>query len=355
MSWQGIEGHDAIAERFRRAFVRGRIGGTYLFVGPPGIGKRTFAQKLAQVLLCENPSKEAFAPCNACSACVQVISGTHPDLLLLSKPPEKSFIPLEMLIGDRSERGTERAGLVGHLALTPFSGRYRVAIIDDADYLNVEGANALLKTLEEPPATAVLILISNSPAKQLPTIRSRSQMIRFRPLPEEIAVRLLIEQGMVDDPVWARELIRLADGSLARAAELASHDLWDLAAKWRKALSTRRFDVTAWSEEVRNYLESAGKEAAMRRRALQQLIGLTLEFFRQALRAVASHSVQTAGTSVGEEVMALLQSAPPLTEDVLFECLESCLAAYQDVERNINQTLLIDDWLLHLWHLLNAA
>jgi len=355
MSWQGIEGHDAIAERFRRAFVRGRIGGTYLFVGPPGIGKRTFAQKLAQVLLCENPSKEAFAPCNACSACVQVISGTHADLLLLSKPPEKSFIPLEMLIGDRSERGTERAGLVGHLALTPFSGRYRVAIIDDADYLNVEGANALLKTLEEPPATAVLVLISNSPAKQLPTIRSRSQMIRFRPLPEEIAVRLLIEQGMVDDPVWARELIRLADGSLARAAELASHDLWDLAAKWRKALSTRRFDVTAWSEEVRNYLESAGKEAAMRRRALQQLIGLTLEFFRQALRAVASHSVQTAGTSVGEEVMALLQSAPPLTEDVLFECLESCLAAYQDVERNINQTLLIDDWLLHLWHVLNAA
>ncbi|MBC7337307.1 MAG: AAA family ATPase, partial [Clostridia bacterium] len=113
MSWQGIEGHDAIAERFRRAFVRGRIGGTYLFVGPPGIGKRTFAQKLAQVLLCENPSKEAFAPCNACSACVQVISGTHPDLLLISKPPEKSFIPLEMLIGDRSERGTERAGLVG--------------------------------------------------------------------------------------------------------------------------------------------------------------------------------------------------------------------------------------------------
>ncbi|ASV76528.1 DNA polymerase III delta prime subunit [Thermogutta terrifontis] len=355
MSWQGIEGHDAIAERFRRAFVRGRIGGTYLFVGPPGIGKRTFAHKLAQVLLCEKPSKEAFAPCNACSACVQVISGTHPDLLLISKPPDRSFIPLEMLIGDRSERGTERAGLVGHLALTPFSGRYRVAIIDDADYLNLEGANALLKTLEEPPATAVLILISNSPAKQLPTIRSRSQMIRFRPLPEEIAARLLIEQGIVDNPDWARELIRLADGSLARAAELASQELWELAAKWRKALSTRRFDVTAWSDEVRGYLESAGKEAAVRRRALQQLIGLTLEFFRQALRAVVSHSVKTAATSVGEEVIALLQSTPPLTEDVLHECLESCLAAYQDVERNINQALLIDDWLLQLWQLLNAA
>lgn len=359
MSWQGIEGHDRIADRFRRAVSRGRIGGTYLFVGPPGIGKKAFALKLAQTLLCERHRPDEFIACNTCSACLQVLSGTHPDLLVISKPADRAFIPLELLVGDREQRATERGGLIGHLALTPYYGRYRVAIIDDADYFNLEGANALLKTLEEPPPSAILILIGTSPAKQLPTIRSRSQMVRFRPLPEETAASLLVQLGVVNDFHWARQLVRLAGGSLAQAQELASPELWEIFGQWKGALSQRAFDVLVWSERIREFLESLGKEAAVRRRALQQFIGLTVEFFRQACWQVAKvqnpSECGVESAALDSEVRTLVGGTSPLGEEALQECLEECLAAYELVERNVNQVILIDDWLLRLWHTLNRV
>ena len=85
MSWQGIEGHDAVVEQFRRALERGRLASTFLFVGPPGIGKRTFALKLAQTLLCQRRDQVAMNPCGDCANCVQVLAGTHPDLLEVRK------------------------------------------------------------------------------------------------------------------------------------------------------------------------------------------------------------------------------------------------------------------------------
>ena len=84
MSWQGILGHDEVAEHFRRALARGRLASSFLFVGPPGIGKRWFALKLAQALLCQRSPEEALDPCGTCPACVQVAAGTHPDLEIIA-------------------------------------------------------------------------------------------------------------------------------------------------------------------------------------------------------------------------------------------------------------------------------
>ena len=118
--------------------------------GLPGIGKRTFALKLAQGLLCERVPEERLDPCGECPSCHQVRGADRiPTWRLIGKPADKAFIPLELLIGDAEHR--MRAGLCYNIALKPYSGRRKVAIIDDADYLNKEGANCLLKTLEEPP------------------------------------------------------------------------------------------------------------------------------------------------------------------------------------------------------------
>ena len=179
------------------------MASSFLFAGPDGIGKRTFAVKLAQALLCENSPEEALDPCEHCPACIQVDAGTHPDFQLISKPEDKSFIPLELLIGDKEHR--RREGLCRHIALKPYMGR-KIAVIDDADYLNAEGANALLKTLEEPPPRSVLILIGASPAKQLPTIRSRCQLVRFQPLDADAVAQLLSAQGIAENPAEARRL-----------------------------------------------------------------------------------------------------------------------------------------------------
>ena len=115
--WHGIIGHDTVVEQFRRALERGRLASSFLFAGPAGIGKRSFAIKLAQALLCEKHPEEALDPCEHCPSCIQVIAGTHPDFQLVSKPSDKSFIPLELLIGDKEHR--RREGLCHHVALKP--------------------------------------------------------------------------------------------------------------------------------------------------------------------------------------------------------------------------------------------
>src|SRR4051812_19527580 len=86
MTWHGIREHDSVVEQFRRALARGRLASTFLFVGPEGVGKRAFALKLAQAMLCERVPEEWLDPCEVCPACVQVMAGTHPDLELVAKP-----------------------------------------------------------------------------------------------------------------------------------------------------------------------------------------------------------------------------------------------------------------------------
>ena len=121
MSWHEIHGHDDVVEQFRRALARGRLASSFLFAGPAGVGKRTFALKLAQAMLCQTRPEEALDPCGACPSCVQVAAGTHPDLDVVGKPADKSFIPLELLIGDREHR--RREGLCHNIAMKPSSGR----------------------------------------------------------------------------------------------------------------------------------------------------------------------------------------------------------------------------------------
>src|SRR5687768_4408868 len=107
MTWQEIRGHDAVVGKFRRALAKGRLASTFLFVGMPGIGKRTFALKLAQGLLCERVAEEKLQPCGECPSCHQVMSLNHPDVALVQKPADKAFIPLELLIGDTEHRMRE--------------------------------------------------------------------------------------------------------------------------------------------------------------------------------------------------------------------------------------------------------
>ncbi len=244
MSWHGIEGHDAVVELFRRALERQRLASSFLFAGPSGIGKRTFALKLAQAMLCQSGPEAALDPCETCPSCTMVLAGTHPDLDLVGKPADKAFLPLELLIGQREHRRQE--GLCHNISLKPFMGGRKIAVIDDADFLNAEGANCLLKTLEEPPPQSVLILIGTSPAKQLPTIRSRCQLVRFQPLSAEVVAEVLLSKGLVADAAEARRLAQHAEGSVQRALELADPALWAFRARSTSAWRPRCWRACAW-------------------------------------------------------------------------------------------------------------
>jgi DNA polymerase III subunit delta' len=340
MSWHGIEGHDEVVERFRRALDRGRLASTFLFVGPGGIGKRKFALKLAQALLCQTRPAELLDPCEHCPACAQVLAGTHPDLDVVSKPPDKSFIPVAALIGDKEHRMHE--GLCHKIGLKPFAGGRKVAIIDDADDLNQEGANALLKTLEEPPPRSVLILIGTSADRQLPTIRSRSQMIRFRPLDNETVARLLLENTIASDPQEAARLAAHSGGSVARASELADPALWNFRGELLAALASFPADSVAAAKNVIEFVDSAGKDAGPRRARGRLLAGFAIDFFRLLLRRLNGMT-----GSDDAELAALVERAQNngWTEDAAAAALDRCLETLGQIDRNANQTTMIECWI----------
>jgi DNA polymerase-3 subunit delta' len=322
MSWSEIREHQPIVDAFRRAAARGRLASTFLFVGPPGVGKRTFALKLAQALLCERNPETQLEPCGDCWSCLHLAAGTHPDLELVNKPADKAFIPVATFIGDDEHRNRE--GLRQRIALKPMRGRRKVAIIDDADYLNQEGANCLLKTLEEPPPRSVIILIGTSVLRQLPTIRSRSQIVRFAPLSNDSVERLLLEKQLVENRADAAELARLSDGSIERALALADPEVREFRASLLESLGAQPLDSVTLAKTVGTFVDAAGKEAPPRRERLKQVMGWSADFYRSAMWR----------GDIDTEIAA--------------DSLEWCVEAAQFVDANANQTTLIDAWLSRL-------
>ncbi|HEY5313154.1 MAG TPA: DNA polymerase III subunit delta' [Pirellulales bacterium] len=341
MSWQGIVGHDEVLEQFRRALARNRLASTFLFAGPAGIGKRTFALRLAQSLLCQRRPPEALDPCGECPACRQVLAGTHPDLLRVAKPEEKSFLPVELFIGPPERRMQE--GLCHAIRLKPMMGGRRIAIIDDADLLNEEGANCLLKTLEEPPPKSVMILIGTSPDRQLPTIRSRAQIVRFRPLEADLVAQLLIASGATDDAAAASRVAQHSGGSVTKAAELLDPQLWDFRADLLSRLAEMPLDVPRLSAMLLPFIEAAGKEASARRRRTRQVLDFVLEFYR----AVVDRLLGIQATGDAQLDQAAARAAPVFEQrtPAAAACVERTLEALGHVSRNANQTTLVEAWL----------
>lgn len=160
-----------------------QLGHAPLIQGPVGVGKRWLADVLAATLLCTEPEASDGRACGRCHACQLHQNGTHPDLFVI-EPPE----PGRQILVDQVR------ALVDQLVLTPAIGRYRLGLITPAENMNESAANALLKTLEEPPNNVWLILVSNSPQRLLPTIRSRCQTVPIGPPSQSLGMAWLLEQ-----------------------------------------------------------------------------------------------------------------------------------------------------------------
>lgn len=339
--WHGVHGHDAAVEHFRQSLRSGRLASTYLFVGPAGIGKRTFALKLAQALLCQNHPDLELEMCGHCQSCKLVQAGTHPDLLQVGRPPDKSFIPVEAFIGSPEKR--MREGLCHDIGMKPFLGGRKVALIDDADDLNLEGANSLLKTLEEPPPRSLLILIGTSAAKQLPTIRSRCQIIRFQPLDDEILAELLVSTGNVESREAAQRLVPLSEGSLQRAIELADPQLAEFRQRLLNHLTQRAPDSVRLATAISTFVDEAGREASRRRARLRQLIGFVADYYRELMRRACGAAATTDPIlrQAAEKGLAASSGDP----EAYAAAIDRCLQALEHVGRNLNQTTIIECWL----------
>ncbi len=321
---QGVHGHDQAVERFRRSIRAGRLASTYLLVGPSGIGKRTFAFSVARALLCTRSDDSQLESCGECDSCRLFAAENHPDFDLVQLPEGKRSLPVELFIGDREHRN--RAGLCHSLSLKPQLAGRRVAVIDDADRLTIESSNALLKTLEEPPEGALLMLIATSRARLLTTILSRSQVVRFDPLPAEEVAALLQQHEAVSSQEEATELANLSGGSVETAMMMADGEVAAARASFLRSLD---FDSPPSSPrlatELSGYLDEAGKETAKKRNRLRVLLAAAADHFSTMLR-------------ISSEEM------DPTRQEVALECLNATISAEDYLDRNANLNTLIDWW-----------
>lgn len=331
MAWPAVIGHERVFERFRRSLAQGRLASTFLFVGPQGIGKRKAALEIAKALLCECSSPDQLEACESCPGCCQVSAQTHPDLTVIQKPVDRNFIPVETFIGDREHR--MREGLCHDIAMKPYRGGRKVAIIDDADYLNQEGANCLLKTLEEPPPGSIIILICTSEQRQLPTIRSRCQIVRFRALSDADLLDVLLREELFADRADAERAVAEAQGSVTRAMELGDAELSGFRQLLQEQLGQRDFNAVGLAKDVQRFVDAAGSDAAPRRARLRQVVGCAATTYRQTMMRMADDPEST-------EAVAYAPSS-----EAAADCVWRCQQALLEIDSNANLATLIPCWL----------
>ena len=196
MAFRDILGQEHALLLLQKTLISTRIGQAYLFYGPSGVGKRLTALQFAKALACRVASAEA---CDTCTACHKIATGNHPDLIFVS--PDGASIRIEHI------RAVQR-----QLSYKPYESQYTTVIIDGCESLTPPAANALLKTLEEPPESALLLLLTSKKDALPLTIISRCQLVPFRPLTPAHICAILVQQGM--DQATAAIASTLAEGRL---------------------------------------------------------------------------------------------------------------------------------------------
>jgi DNA polymerase-3 subunit delta' len=315
VSFNEIQGHDRIIEVLRRSLRSGKTPHSYLFEGVSGCGRKKTALALIGALFCPALMDDG---CGVCPSCRKTAAGNHPDIHLLSPLPDKRDISVDQL---REMQHT--------LSLRPYEAPRKACIIDPAERMNPSSANSLLKTLEEPPGNALIVLLTENAGMLLPTVRSRCQLIRFAPLSLEHTVSLLEQSGMA--PEAAALVAPMAGGSLQKALELDN-----------EALTTRREAVLTRVEQLSmNQIASvfdASEELAGNRDATVELLDMLLSFFRDAVHLGTGNS-DIVNRSVSSSIEAIA-SRRSVSRNL--EVLERIHETKRAVQRNANPKLALD-------------
>ena len=334
MLLRDIIGHRRLTTLLARAIERESLPPTLLFAGPPGVGKWAVARAVAQAVNCLEPVRTpndrlAIDACGKCRACDRVARGVHVDVFAL-QPDEKASIKIDVI-----------REVLGHTAFRPFEGKRRFVLIREADTLEPEAQNSLLKSLEEPPPGTSFILTTAVPGALLPTVRSRCMRLRFgRLTSSEVAAALVRDHDRSEGE--AREAAPLADGSIGQALALADNDLTTL-----RDAAMRLLQQTAGRADTQTRLQAAaalysGGKKERSREDLAVLLRLTASMLRdlEAINAGADRAVLANPVLAGDlETLARAFTGDRARD--AFGAVDRALAA---LERNAG-TKLVSEWL----------
>ena len=320
-----VIGHDWAVRQLQQAVAEGEVPHALLITGPEDVGKATLALTVAAALLCTAPPAER--PCGTCSACRRVASRNHPDLLVVEPEAEGGSLKIEPI------RDLER-----FMILTPAEARSKLAIIQHFERATPSAANALLKTLEEPPAYAHLILLATDADTLLPTVVSRSQHFALRPL-SRLTVQQALQQRWGAAPEVAEQLARLSCGRLGWAVQALTDP------QRRQQIDEA---VLKWLTLLRQELPARFVAAAELAKDPVQL-ALVLEMWQLAWRDVLLLQTENAeGITYLEQQAALREVATSVTVGQTVNALKTLEQAQEALRRNANALLLTENLLLDL-------
>ena len=316
-----ILGQKRVVDVLLRSINSGRVPHAYLFEGISGCGRRTTALALVQALFCASPV-DGDACCR-CASCKKIEAGSHPDIQIVAPLPEKRDISIDQI-----------RELQQMLSLRPYEAGRKACIIEPAERMSTGASNALLKTLEEPPGSAVMVLLTNQSDMLLSTIRSRCQLLRFSPLDEASIATILRNQGA--GSMEAEMLSFLSEGSLenafladADAAELKRKELIDIISTANRKRITTVFDP---AEKL-----ASGREDTL------SMFTVLISMLRDMMILKTSSSHPITNSCIETQ---LAQEAGRFNQGSIIEALQLALDIRRAIQGNVNSKLAFEHFLL---------
>ena len=321
--FENIIGNKDAKTYFKKAVLDNQLSHSYIFEGPYGVGKNTFALELAKFILCENT--EGVKPCNECRTCHMINSGTHPDVIHIEKDTKVTKVE------------TIRENIVREMEIKPYQSDYKIIIVKAADSISIQGQNAMLKTIEEPPAYGIIILVCENIASLLPTIKSRCIVIRFNPINREEMRGYLAQKGImgIEQEVYEK----LSDGSIGVINDIIQDESYmelrkqsiEYLQRLEKAQIMQVYDIV--------------KDITDQKENIERILEFWLCWYRDIAIVKTANNNDLYYKDYSEQ---LLDMSYKLTYNKVSQNIESIKLAILDIKQNIYSTFVIENLLLQL-------
>ena len=314
-----ILGHEQIIEHLQNAIKLQKVSHAYILDGEEGAGKKMLARAFAQTLQCERGGVE---PCGECHSCKQAMSGNQPDIIAVTHEKPAS-------IGVEDIRGQ----LCGDIQIKPYSSPYKIYIVDEAEKMTIQAQNAILKTIEEPPAYGVILLLTTNAAAFLPTILSRCVTLKLRPVKNEIIKPYLMEKYHIPD-YQAEVCTAFARGNVGKAKRLAQSEQF-------AELKSHLIHLLRHLRDMEVYeLTEAVRSASEYKTEINDYLDLMALWFRDVLLFKATRQIE--GLVFTEEINDISAQAQKSSYEGLERILKTLEKAKVRLNANVNFELTME-------------